>query len=233
MPYGRRITAAGLAVCVVAVTLVIALRPRIRATPQAVRVDYSGPANAKLVVVHLRDYHFVPRELCEIEGIPFDEVLKIAASVQESQLAIARELVRSHSLRGVYSEGVSEKSLPAVTLRVNVIKDLAGASLGGLPESIRHIVLAVGTPGRLWAEGTIEGVLPLEDETALQDAKPVLDGKVKPDEAKIAAREKAMVARLPKEGFAVIVLGGSHDLGPYLPTGSLYVKATPRGYPED
>ncbi len=95
------------------------------------------------------------------------------------------------------------------------------------------MVLEVGTPGRLLAGGHIQSVLPLEDEKALQDAKPVLDGKVVLDEAKIAVRHKAMVARLPKEGVAVIVLGGSHDLDTILPADTLYVRVTPKGYPDD
>ncbi len=99
MTYCRRVTTTCLAVCVVGATLVIAFLPKtpsivqeIRAMPEVVRVDYSGPIDAKQVVVHLRDYHFVPRELCEIEGISFDEVLKVAATVQESQLAIGASL---------------------------------------------------------------------------------------------------------------------------------------------
>ena len=42
---------------------------------------------------------------------------------------------------------------------------------------------------------------------------------------------RAMVAHLPAEGQAVIVLGGSHDLTPMLPTGTAYVRVTVRSYP--
>jgi hypothetical protein len=37
---------------------------------------------------------------------------------------------------------------------------------------------------------------------------------------------------LPVEGLAVIILGGSHDLGPYLPERTAYVRVTPRSYPQ-
>lgn len=52
------------------------------------------------------------------------------------------------------------------------------------------------------------------------------------DPAKVDARRKAMVANLPVEGLALIVLGSSHDLGPHLARDALYVAVTPRSYPE-
>lgn len=60
----------------------------------------------------------------------------------------------------------------------------------------------------------------------------MVDGKVVLNDGKIAVRRKAMAAKLPAEGMALIVLGGSHDIGPYLPAGTLYVQVTPRGYPD-
>jgi hypothetical protein len=53
------------------------------------------------------------------------------------------------------------------------------------------------------------------------------------DAAKLEARRKAIVARLPEKGMALVVLGGSHDLGPYLGADVLYVRITPKSYPGD
>ena len=57
-------------------------------------------------------------------------------------------------------------------------------------------------------------MLPLEDATALEQAKPITaDGKVKLDHKKVEARHDAQVRAALKAGpVAVIVLCGSHDL---------------------
>lgn len=78
----------------------------------------------------------------------------------------------------------------------------------------RKKLLELGAPGRLLIAGEIEEVLPLDDAEQLDRAKPITpDGKVKFDPAKLAARRDAIVrAATAKEPFAMIVLGGSHDL---------------------
>jgi hypothetical protein len=205
----------------------IAVMPEIRAC------QWFGPSEpAKLTIIHLRDWHFVPRELCQIEGISFEKVLADAAAVQESQLAIARRLIKAHGLTAVYSEGLSKQSVSDLKLRLDVLKDIPAKVLAESGEAVKHLSLEVGTPGRLWLAGDIADVLPLEDEAELQAAKPVVNGKLAPNKAKIEARREAMVAQLPKEGLALIVLGGSHDLGMLLPPDTLYIQVTPRGYPE-
>jgi len=45
----------------------------LRALPEVARVSYRGPVNPRLTVVHLRDWHFGPRELAEADGVNFDE----------------------------------------------------------------------------------------------------------------------------------------------------------------
>ena len=87
-------------------------------------------------------------------------------------------------------------------------------------------------PGRLLLSHEIGDVLPLEDRTALQAARPVGDsGGVRLDKAKVEARRRAMVKQLPPSGIALIVLGGSHDLAPHFGPDVLYVRVTPRSYP--
>jgi len=201
----------------------------LRAMPEAARVEYSGEADADLTVVHLCDWNYVPRALCELEGISFDDVCNVAAAVQKSELAIARQLIKAHGIKAVYSEGLSEQTRPAFQLRLDALKDLPPPIAAEDADTVKHLTLEVGTPGRLWLAGDIGHVLPLEDEKALQDAKPVRNSVIVFDEAKVNARRKAMVAQLPRYGLALIVLGSSHDLGPHLREGTLYVKVTPRG----
>ena len=96
-------------------------------------------------------------------------------------------------------------------------------------KSQRELLAKIGAPGRLLRSQVVEEVLPLEDKEALQ--KQVAEGKLTPDQES-DARRKAMVKNLPTSGLAVIVLGGSHDLGPHLPAGTLYVRVTPKSYPQ-
>ncbi|MBI3410370.1 MAG: hypothetical protein HY040_18680 [Planctomycetes bacterium] len=210
----------------------------VRALPEAAAVDYSGPADAPLIIVHLRDWHFVPKELADLEGLDFSALLSTVEKVQADQLGIARFLVREHGAKAIYCEGLSGEALPALRLRLDLLRDMDALDKAGKldpaeKEQKRSLALEVGTPGRLLALKEIVDVLPLEDQKALEDAKPeAKGGEILFDAAKVKARRIAMVSHLPVEGLAVVILGGSHDLEPHLPTGTLYVKVTPKNYPQ-
>jgi hypothetical protein len=216
-----------------------ALVESLRALPEVARVDYVGPANAPLVVVHLRDWHFVPRELCKLDGIDFEDNLATVEKVQEDQLAIARFLIREHGVKAIHKEGISESSLEDLALLLVVLKDLDRLqAAGGMDDEARRhqreLTLELGIPGRLFRSDEIGKVVPLEDEKANNEARPIHGwGGIRFDAAKLEARRKAIVARLPEKGMALVVLGGSHDLGPYLGADVLYVRITPKSYPGD
>jgi hypothetical protein len=53
------------------------------------------------------------------------------------------------------------------------------------------------------------------------------------DADKLDVRRRAMVAHLPASGLVLVVVVGSHDLGPYLGAGVLYVRVTPLSYPSE
>jgi hypothetical protein len=201
------------------------------ALPQVNKVQYTGPATASAIIIHLRDWHFVPRELCELDGIDFEANLATVAKVQEDELAIARFLIRDHGLKEIYSEGLALESVKDLQLRLDVLKDLDRLEeLGGLDDAARRhkreLTLEVGIPGRLLRMGEIQKVEPVEDSKAQTEAGPF------PSEGTLNARRKAIVARLPATGTALIVLGGAHDLGPHLGSDVLYVQVTPRSYPQ-
>jgi hypothetical protein len=209
----------------------------LRGLREVARVDYSGPKDAKLTVVHIRDFHFVPKELADVERLNYPALLDEVQRVQSDEMAIARFLIQRHGIQAIFSEGLSKESLSGFTVRIDLLRDMDTLAKAGTLDADelrqrREMALTVGIAGQLLLAKAIREILPLEDEKALQDAKPVVDGKVVPNEAKTAARRKAMVAHLPAEGMALIVLGGSHDLGPHLPVGTLYVKVTARSYPE-
>lgn len=76
-------------------------------------------------------------------------------------------------------------------------------------------------------------MLPLDDEKALEEAKPKLvGGKFTFDPQKVTVREEAMVKNAFSEGpVSVVILGGGHDLTVKLAKDCRYVRITTRDYP--
>jgi hypothetical protein len=110
--------------------------------------------------------------------------------------------------------------------------------IAGLLDQHRLDMLELGSPGRLLIAKEIEEVLPLDDADLLDQAKPVTsDSRVKRDPEKIRLRRDAQVKlALADEPFALIVLGGSHDLSDSvrrLGNGTCeYIRVTTRSYLE-
>ena len=158
--------------------------------------------------------------------------------VQADQLEIMRWLIREHGVKEIYSEGLTEKKMPDLRLRVEVLNDLKRLDdLGGMDAETaqrRHeLILGIGTPGRLLLTKEID-VLPLEVDDAHGGARPIAEADgVRYSPVRLDARRRAMVRRLPATGLAVLVLGGSHDLCQHFDTGVLYIRVTPRNYPAD
>jgi hypothetical protein len=57
-------------------------------------------------------------------------------------------------------------------------------------------------------------LLPLDDAKLLEEAKPIApDGRFRQDRAKLSARHDGQVQAALKDGiFALVILGGAHDL---------------------
>jgi hypothetical protein len=74
-------------------------------------------------------------------------------------------------------------------------------------------VLALGVAGRLLRSGEVE-VLPLDDARLLEEAKPIdPTGRFRLDPAKLSAGHGGQVrAALQGGAFALVILGGAHDL---------------------
>ncbi|MFH1924332.1 MAG: hypothetical protein ABIP48_31155 [Planctomycetota bacterium] len=75
-------------------------------------------------------------------------------------------------------------------------------------------LLRVGAAGQLFMAGELEEVVPVDDAELLDRANPVAeDGKVRLDREVIEARQDAQVrAMLEDSPFALVILGGAHDL---------------------
>jgi hypothetical protein len=121
----------------------------LRSLPEAARVDYSGPPDALLVIIHLRDWHYCPPELCEATGLNYREHLAAAERVQAEQWAIARFLVERLGINAAYKEGLTRESLGDWDLRVSLLRDLTKLDeLGGLAEETRRHLAGLGAGGR-------------------------------------------------------------------------------------
>lgn len=227
--------------------------------------DVEAPPPAKKPthrLVHLRDWHFVPRDLYALDmqtaykrplsdhdiGLLHKELLLEVELVQTEQMALLRCLIKHHGLRRVFSEGFSPNELQMYKDKIAALRGvekehipvlrqqlaevralLAGMKEGderyakaknveaeilGLLDQHRVALLGLGAAGRLLISGELDEVLPLEDAEKLEQAKPITpSGEVKLDPVKVEARHDAQVRTAFADGpFAVVILGGSHDL---------------------
>src|SRR5262249_6583851 len=94
-------------------------------------------------------------------------------------------------------------------------------------------LLEIGAAGRLFLDGRLENVLPLEDAKRHQEAKLIQNGKVVVDAEKIGKRREAIVNNVfSQTPVGVIILGGSHDLMEHLPKDTQYIRIRVSSYPK-
>ena len=53
-----------------------AIVQELRSLPEVARVDYSGPRGAAQTIIHIRDYHFVPKDLADLDGLDYPALLE-------------------------------------------------------------------------------------------------------------------------------------------------------------
>ena len=212
-----------------------AIVKQLRLMPEVARIEHTGPADARRTIVHFRDVHIPSHEDARQKGQDYPALLEKMADVQNSQMWSARRLIKAHDINALYVGGLTREALPDLKLRLEVLRGIIELPpIADQPtQAAQQLALEVGTPGRLWLFGAIEHLLPLEDEAALKNAPPFKDGKAPADDAALEARRRAIVRSLPDAGIVLMVLDGSHDLTPYLPADTLYVRVTPTGYPEE
>jgi hypothetical protein len=142
-------------------------------------------------------------------------------------LADVRALIRRMEARGADAD--AERLSRARAAEAELVAFLSAQRLE---------LLDLGAAARLLAEGDLEDVAPLDDAALLEAARPVAaGGKANLGGPEERAREDAMVrAALARGPFALVVLGGGHDL-----TESVlrvagaeceYVSVTVGSYPE-
>jgi len=187
-------------------------------------------------IVHLRDWHLVPRELHaldlrqaagreltdeEIDMLHSEHLLEVEL-VQLEQAAVLKCLAKHHGLRRVLCEGLTAQGVAGYKAKVDALRELdhrlpdlrrqlrelspekradVEKEVDGLDNEQRRGLVELGAPARLLLGGELQGVLPLDDEDALRQSKPVTpDGRIKEDHDKVRAREDAMVKLALKSG---------------------------------
>lgn len=126
----------------------------LRKLPGVVQVDVSVTAkNPASRIVHLRDYHFVSKELYaldmkqahgrkltteEINQLHHELLLEVEL-VQLEQMALLRCLVRHHGLKKVFSEGVSPDQLENYKDRVIVLRSMEKEQIPQLQKQLEEV----------------------------------------------------------------------------------------------
>lgn len=184
----------------------------------------------------------MPEEFAKGYGFDYHKHLDTVEKVQADQMAILRHLSTHHGVKAVRCEGQTDQNGIELARRVLLLREVTRQQAKEgliLTDQQRELVqftrLDIGAAGRLMESEEID-VRPLDDHAVLHDLiekTPIVDGRFVFDPTLEEARVKAMIKYLPAPGFVVITLGGQHDLAPYLPEGTRYIKVTPRSFPGD
>jgi hypothetical protein len=121
----------------------------LRTLPCVERVEIAEPRQPFQTIVHLRDWHFLPKDAfvadhhsvhaapmpaTELDG-HYETFLLEVERVQAEQLAILRHLIRHHGLRQVFLEGLTERDMPIFKAKLAAMKKLA-AELPGYRDEL-------------------------------------------------------------------------------------------------
>lgn len=191
-------------------------------------------------IIHLCNWHMVPRELFakamtadgkteeEIDEF-YSEHLTEVESVPDEQRSLLPFLIEELKLRAVYIEGLIPdevehfKKRAAMACRAKVRDDDPTEQF--FAAIVRGDKLMIGIAGQLNAVGKLD-VLPSEDRVVFEAANPVgTDGEIHTDGTENETRESAIVRNMLKAGpVSFIVLGNAHDLADNIPDDCEYVR---------
>jgi len=118
-------------------------------------VDVVGVAAQKPThrIVHLRDWHFVPKELYAIDltnasgrdltGEEIDrrhqEHLLEVEAVQIEQMALLRCLIHHHGLKRIFCEGLTAKDMPNYLKEIGVLRDMEQSQISELRQQLADV----------------------------------------------------------------------------------------------
>jgi hypothetical protein len=126
----------------------------LRQLPGVVQVTVAVSADEPTCrIVHLRDWHFVPKDLHaidlknandreltaeEIDQLHQELLLEIEA-VQHEQMALLRCLIKHHGLKRLYCEGLTAKDLPNYKEKVAVLRDMEKIQISQLRAQLADV----------------------------------------------------------------------------------------------
>lgn len=126
----------------------------LRHLPGVAKVEVAVPAKKPTArIVHLRDWHFVPRDLYaldmkqahgreltdkEIDRLHQELLLEVEL-VQLEQIALLRCLVKHHGLKKVFSEGFSAKELAAYRERIAVLRSMENQQIPQIHKQLDEV----------------------------------------------------------------------------------------------
>lgn len=127
----------------------------LRQLPGVVQVEVGVRPGKKPTcrIVHLRDWHFVPKDLYaldmkhatgrelsdeEIDRLHRELLLEVEV-VQLEQMALLRCLIKHHGLNRIYCEGLTANDLPSYKEKVAVLKDMEKKQISELRKQLADV----------------------------------------------------------------------------------------------
>jgi hypothetical protein len=101
----------------------------LRRLPGVVAVTGDGPRGLSHRIIHLRDWHLIPRDLHALDAgrarERYDEHLATVEACQRGQERLLAPLVQRHGLHSLLTEGLTPSELKAWAARVEALRDAA------------------------------------------------------------------------------------------------------------
>lgn len=182
--------------------------------PEVASVTVHG--NGSNTIIHIADWHFVPREHFAAE-LPKDateaeidelyaEFLESVAAVQAQQCVVLRELAPQR----VWLERLTDEQVDDFRGLCEAIRDVR-SNPGPLAEMMESDLTEMGAVARLIVDGHEIEVMAAENPELLRLGFPLRDGFTEADEER---RESEMIRRIVgvSESPIVVILGDDHDL---------------------
>ena len=130
----------------------------LRGLPGVADVEVHQAYNPSHRIIHLRDWHFISKELFAIDhhvealndeelDQQYHEFLKQVDSVQLEQMTLLRTLIQQHGLKRLYCEGLTSKDMPNYREKIGVLKDMETNQIAQLKRQLIEVrELFVGRP---------------------------------------------------------------------------------------
>ncbi len=219
----------------------------LRGLPGVESVTSNGVKNPTGRIVHFVDFHTIsykdaianekkvrPNISAESIALIYQNRLLEVQLVRLDEYAALRCLVQHHGLEELWGE-LAPNDVVRFHAWVDQLKKAktsasdanVNTEADATPEQQRKKVDDTNPLLRLVLNGLIKDILPADD------VKLVAKSGTMPDSQLTPMRDKAIAQRMTGHGkFGVIILGGAHNLGPYLPAGVEYLRVSVKALAE-